>query len=157
MMRISDTKNTKIFVSNSSEETEAIGKRIAQETKPPAFLALYGDLGSGKTTFIKGFARGLGIKGRIISPTFIIMRSYSLKPGGTRNDKHFFHIDLYRIKKAEDLEGLGMREIIKNKNNIIAVEWAEKMQELLPKKRTDIYFEYQDNDSRKITIQYPGA
>lgn len=102
-------------------------------------------MGAGKTTFVQGLAKGLGIKRRITSPTFIIVRSYG--------EENFYHIDLYRIESDKDIEGLGIEEIFKDSKNIIAVEWPEKVEKLIPVNRTEIHFEYLDENRRKITIK----
>jgi len=111
------------------------------------FRSLYGDLGRGKTTFVQGFAKGLGINTRIISPTFIILRSYKLKKN------NFFHIDLYKIQDEDEIKGLGIEEFLNNKKDIIAIEWAEKLGKFLPKKRIDVFFEDKGGDKRKISIK----
>jgi len=203
---ISRTKNRRklmnideeIFITNSFEETQKLGEKFAKRffARRPlgeAIIALYGDLGSGKTTFVQGLAEGLGIKRRVISPTFVFIRQYQVyslreqsssrnnvipakagiqipDPNFARlrwarqvgNDKissrqartiYFYHIDLYRIENKRHLEGLGIEEIIKNPENIVAIEWAEKMEGLLPRKRIDIRFAYLSESKRRITIK----
>jgi tRNA threonylcarbamoyladenosine biosynthesis protein TsaE len=135
------------FTTNSSEETKKIGEHFAHVLKPDDFIAFYGDLGSGKTTFIQGLAKGLGIVRRIISPTFIIARHYEIDKGS------FYHVDLYRTESKHDLLGIGLDQIIEDKNNIVALEWAEKMGDMLPKHRFEISFEYMGDNKRKITIK----
>ena len=135
------------YITNSFEETQNLGERFAQKLKPRDFVAFYGDLGSGKTTFIQGLAKGLGIKRRIISPTFIIVRHYTISNGS------FYHVDLYRTESKHDLLGIGLGQVIEDKNNIVALEWAEKMGDMLPEKRIDIYCEYFGNNQRKIKIK----
>jgi tRNA threonylcarbamoyladenosine biosynthesis protein TsaE len=132
---------------NSKEETQKLGEHFAGKLKPGNFVALYGDLGSGKTTFIQGLAKGLGVTRRIISPTFIIARHYKINNGS------FYHIDLYRTESKHDLLGIGLDQIIEDKNNIVALEWAEKMGELLPKKRIEIRFQYLSENKRQIIIK----
>ena len=136
-----------IIVTNSREETAIFAENFSKILKSGDFLAFYGDLGSGKTTFIQGLAKGLGIQRRIISPTFIIMRHYKIKDG------NFYHVDLYRTQSKHDLLGIGLDQIIQDKNNLVALEWAEKMGEILPKQRIDIHMEYVDENKRKITIK----
>ncbi len=139
-----------IFITKSFEETRKVGEDFAEQildSKSPFVVALFGDLGSGKTTFMQGFAKGLGVEKRIISPTFIVVRKYEIKI------KNFYHIDLYRMENQEDIEGLGIDEIMSNPENIVAIEWAEKMGELLPKNRWDLRFEYIDENKRKIVIR----
>lgn len=137
-------KNT--HITNSFEETKSLGRKIAKDLKKGDFLAFYGDLGSGKTTFTQGLAEGLGIKRRITSPTFIIVRKYNLL------ESNFYHIDLYRTQTKEDILGLGIDSLIKDKENIIALEWAEKISDFLPEKRIEINFNYLDENKREIVI-----
>lgn len=134
----------KIYVTKSSKETQDLARKLAKGLKGDEFIALFGDLGSGKTTFVQGLAKGLGIADRIISPTFIIIREYRLR------DRTFYHVDLYRVQKVE---GLELEEIVKSRKGIIAIEWAEKIKNLLPERRKEIYFEYLGGEERKITIK----
>ncbi|HEY4475366.1 MAG TPA: tRNA (adenosine(37)-N6)-threonylcarbamoyltransferase complex ATPase subunit type 1 TsaE, partial [Candidatus Paceibacterota bacterium] len=90
-------------------------------------------LGAGKTTFIQGFIKALGIRTRVTSPTFLIFRSYPLTKnlGGSRS---VIHADLYRIQKFDELKTLGFKKILDNQKNIVLIEWAEKIKKHLPKK-----------------------
>jgi tRNA threonylcarbamoyladenosine biosynthesis protein TsaE len=139
--------NQDFFITNSKEETQTFAQDFAKTLKGGAFLAFYGDLGSGKTTFIQGLAKGLGIQRRIISPTFIILRHYKMDKGD------FYHVDLYRTESKHDLLGIGLEQIIQDANSIVALEWAEKLGELLPKQRIDIHMEYLEDNKRKIIIK----
>lgn len=150
----------KIVITNNFKETQELGHDFAKVLDKGDIVCLYGDLGSGKTTFVQGLAEGLGIKQRIISPTFIIIRQYDLKSSafakasvGKQNSKFFYHVDLYRVGSERDLEGLGIGEIINNKNNIVVIEWAEKLKSFLSAKRIDIEFFYKKNNTRKITFR----
>lgn len=129
----------KKFITNSSEETKKLAGDLAKKLNR-GIVALYGDLGSGKTTFVQGFAKRLGIKEKIISPTFIIIRQYPT---------NFYHIDLYRV---ENFQGLGLEEILANPNNIVLIEWAEKIKDL-PKNTIRITIKKLENDKRLITIE----
>lgn len=135
------------FITNSAEDTRKLGENFAKGLKNGEFIAFYGDLGSGKTTFIQGLAKGLGINRRIISPTFIIVRHYRINKG------NFYHIDLYRTVSRHDLLSVGLDQIIQDQDNIVALEWAEKMREMLPKKRIEIHCVYLDENKRKIKIE----
>jgi tRNA threonylcarbamoyladenosine biosynthesis protein TsaE len=140
-------KEFKAYVTASSEETKKIGQEFSKNLKPGDIVALFGELGSGKTTFVQGLAKGLGIKKRIISPTFVIVRAYKSPKGD------FFHSDLYRIEENfKNLSDIGIYEILKEKNGIVVIEWAEKIVDLLPEKKWEIFFEHKDN-YRKITIK----
>ena len=139
----------KEVVTKSAQETQQIGKKLAGTTKGGEVLLLFGDLGAGKTTFMQGFAEGLGIFQRIISPTFIIMRSYDV--GG--KVQKLYHIDLYRTESGSDLEGLGMKEILQDKHAVVAIEWPEKLGSLLPEKRIEVNLTVISEDERKIEIE----
>jgi len=126
-----------------------LGKKIATDLKGGETLALTGDLGSGKTTFIQGFAEGLGIKDRIISPTFILMRKYSY------SKLNFYHIDFYRLENnlENEVKNLGIDDTWGKENNIVAIEWAEKIKDLLPKGTIQLSFENLGEENRKILIE----
>ena len=145
--------NTYSIITKSARETQTFGQAVAasligQRKQHPRIFCLYGELGSGKTTYTQGFAKGMGLSSRLLSPTFIIVRRYSL----IRGETFFYHIDLYRIKNAGDLDGLGLREIFSDPNAIILIEWAQRLRALLPEKRTDITFEVINEKERKITL-----
>lgn len=138
------------ILTKSAKETQKLGEKLATDLKGGQILALYGELGSGKTTFVQGLARGLGIRRRIISPTFVFIRQYPVTDH--RSLITFYHVDLYRIDKIEDTRGLGLEEILSDPGDVTAIEWAEKIKKILPKKRIDIYFEYVKNNQRRIKI-----
>jgi len=121
-----------------------LGKKFSASLTGGETIALIGELGAGKTTFAQGLAQGLGIEGRIVSPTFILMRTYG----------NLYHIDLYRLEKDidEEVKNLGLTDIWGKKENIVVVEWAEKITEMLPENTIWINFEILDN-GRKITIK----
>ena len=130
---------------------QTIGTHVIKTTrgKKARILALYGELGSGKTTFVQGLAKAFGIPRRIVSPTFILIRRYSLS---IKNFLWFYHIDLYRLTKETDMEDVGILEIFQDPNAIIAVEWAERLGTMLPKNRIDIFFYANVHDTRHIKI-----
>jgi len=137
------------IITKSAKETQRVGMFLAEEfikNKPDknkaVVVALEGDLGGGKTTFIQGFAKGLGIKDKITSPTFVIMKKYNF----------LYHIDCYRIKNKDLLE-LDFNEIISNNCNFIVIEWAERVKKILPKNTLWLKFEYIDKNKRKILIK----
>ena len=141
------------IITNSFDETQKLGSDLVQKLGDKRVIGLYGELGSGKTTFVQGLAKGLGITNKIISPTFIIMRSYSV-PLSIRNSpfSNFYHVDLYRINSSLDMQDIGITELMTDTKNLFAIEWPEKLGNLLPKNRLDIYFEYIDDNKRKITF-----
>ena len=112
-------------------------------------LALYGDLGSGKTAFCQGLAKGLKIKGSVNSPTFVIYKKYSIP--NNQIFSHFYHFDCYRLKNSQDAKGLGLAEIFKDPQNVVALEWPENIKDLLPKNAKTIKFRFIDKSTREIT------
>ena len=148
------------YLTKTPSQTKKIGALLAKKilkTKPSklAFLlGLEGDLGGGKTTFLQGFAKGLRVKQRILSPTFVIMRKFQI-PTKTYNlkPKTFIHIDCYRIKNPKELLDLGFKEIISNPQNIVAVEWADHIRKIMPENTTWAVFEFINKNKRKISIK----
>jgi tRNA threonylcarbamoyladenosine biosynthesis protein TsaE len=145
------------IVTKSARETQKLGEKIGNSLKSGSLICLYGDLGSGKTTFMQGLAKGFGVKKRVLSPTFIIMRQYPLTIHHLPSIINLYHIDLYRIKDEKDVESLGLQEIWSDPKNVVAIEWPEKIEKVLPEKRVNIYFEYLGEDERKIRVdgQWP--
>lgn len=156
----------KLFKSYSPQATQKIGNSLAKsiiKTGPgekALVFALMGDLGSGKTTFLQGFAKGLGIKERILSPTFVIIKRFTLAYSGRSYDKEthssfreFYHLDCYRIQKLKDILGLGFQEIISDPRNIIVVEWADRVRKLLPPRTVWVRFETAKKNERTISIK----
>ena len=129
---------------------------LKQKAKANAqILALIGDLGSGKTTFVQGLAKGLGVEQRIISPTYIIMRNYRIKlKTKSLKLKTFYHVDLYRLEDniEHEIANLGLKEIWSDPENIVAIEWAEKIRDLVPRNAIWIKFENKGDDRRKISV-----
>ena len=117
-------------------------------------IGLEGDLGGGKTTFLQGFAKGLGIKEKILSPTFVIFRKFRIPITYNLKPKTFIHIDCYRIEKPKEILDLGFKEIISNPRNIVAIEWADRIRKIMPEKTIWIKFEFVDKNKRKIIIKY---
>jgi len=120
--------------------------------KSALVVALFGELGTGKTTFTQYVAEVLGIKERVLSPTFILERIYKLD--GIKNFDNFIHIDAYRLDNAEDLDPLGWADILKNPKNIIFIEWADKVENILPKDVIKIRLKHEGGDNRYITIDF---
>src|SRR3989338_1835026 len=110
------------FISSSEKETKQIAGRFARQITR-GVIALSGELGAGKTTFVQGFAKGLGIKEKIISPTFVLIRQHLIP----NNTKTLYHIDLYRLENKADLKQIGLEEILLDPDNIVLIEWAEKL------------------------------
>ncbi len=115
-------------------------------------MALSGDLGAGKTTFVKGLAKGLGITKNITSPTFVILKSY--KTNGRGGIRHLVHLDCYRMEDKSDAEGIGLPEYFKQKGTLVLIEWPEKIESILPRTTKYINFEYLEENSRKIRADF---
>jgi len=144
------------IITENPTQTKKVAKILAQEilkkpsSKKPIVLGLSGDLGGGKTIFIQGLAKGLGIGQKITSPTFVIIRRYNIS---SRRYKNFYHIDCYRIG-PKDLFSIGFMEIINNPKNIVAIEWADRITEILPKDVIKIKFKYIGPKEREIIINF---
>jgi tRNA threonylcarbamoyladenosine biosynthesis protein TsaE len=146
-------------VTKSPGETKELGKTLSDtliikkekgELSGPIILCLYGELGSGKTTFIQGMLQGLGIETRILSPTFIIVRRYECQV----LDRSISHIDCYRLTKEIEIEGLGFDEDFSNQSGLVLVEWADRVgNSKLPEERMDITFETADGNHRVKVIK----
>ena len=137
-------------------QTQKIAKQLARDVlknknnKKSFVLALEGDLGSGKTSFVQGFAKGLGIKEKILSPTFILMKKFTIHNSQFKN---FYHLDCYRLQKPKEILNLGFKEIISNPQNIVVIEWADRIKKILPKDIVWIKFTFIDEKTREIIIK----
>lgn len=135
------------YITNSDIETKDLAAEIARKIKG-GVVTLNGSLGVGKTTFVQGFARGLGIKDKIISPTFVLIRQHPIP----KSKQMLFHIDLYRLEKIDNLNTIGLKDIIADKNNFVLIEWAEKISHLLTDEVIKIDITKVDQHKREITI-----
>lgn len=153
-------------LSTSAAETKRIGRIAAEEllksalAKPrsrastlpgrrAAVFALIGELGSGKTTFLQGFGKGLGIKRTLPSPTFLLARAYPVRRKFT-----LYHIDCYRIKSSRDILDLGFRDWISHPDHIVVIEWADRIRRMLPKNSAWIIFSHgRKKNERSIDIK----
>ena len=155
----------KTIRTQSFQETQELGKELAKKIISSQVICLSGELGTGKTTFAQGMLKGLGIKGPYTSPTFVIMKHYHV----TCNMKHetkktkmlhvtcfmphdVYHIDAYRINE-KDILNLGWEEIIAQPDNLIVVEWAERIKKIVPKNARWIKFFWEGKDKRKIVFK----
>ena len=135
------------YISNSAQETEALGERLAARLRPGDVIAYTGDLGAGKTAFTRGLARGLGCRGRVTSPTFTIVNEYE---GPTP----LFHFDMYRLSGSEDLFDIGWEDYL-DRGGVCAVEWSEQVEDALPEDTVTVSLaRHPDQESwRIITIK----
>lgn len=134
----------------SAQETAQLGQNLAYTLKEGStrrVVCLYGELGSGKTTFVQGFAKGLGITSRLLSPTFIIVRRYKIP----KSPVFLYHLDLYRVEE-NDLEELAISDIFSDPRSFVVIEWAEKLASWLPEKRLDIRFSVLPDGRHTISV-----
>jgi tRNA threonylcarbamoyladenosine biosynthesis protein TsaE len=142
-------KTIKKHLSTSPEETFVIGKEIGQSLRGGEIIALYGDLGAGKTAFTQGLATGLEIKEKVNSPTFVIIKIYNSK----KKKLILCHIDAYRLGSEKDLLGIGVEDYLGNPQTVTVIEWANKVEKLLPKDTIKIFFSSLGPDKREIMIK----
>ncbi len=140
------------MVTGSDNETKKVAGDLAKKilkSGPRAgavVLALVGDLGAGKTTFVQGLAHALDVKEKITSPTFLILKRYTLSDTRFSN---FYHIDAYRLDSSKELSDLGFVDLLKNPQNIIVIEWADKVADILPKNAIFIKFSHGEIESER--------
>ena len=168
-----------VKTSKSEKETHKIAGKLAEKIMkgpstrlPPtprlwragraSVITLEGELGAGKTTFVKGFARALGVKAKIKSPTFVLMRYYPITNYALcikrkiRNPqsaiRKLYHLDCYRVRDHKDLATLDLKSLFKLPDNIVLVEWPERVSKILPKKLIKVHIDHIDRNKRKIKI-----
>ena len=132
------------YITNSPEETEALGEKLAAHLHPGTVLAYYGDLGAGKTAFTRGLARGLGFREQVTSPTYTIVNEYL---GGRLP---LFHFDMYRLSSDDDLWDIGWEDYL-DRQGVCAVEWSERVPQAVAGAIT-VSIEKLGDDTRRITI-----
>jgi tRNA threonylcarbamoyladenosine biosynthesis protein TsaE len=142
------------YISHSPAETEALGEQFGRAARRGQVIALSGDLGAGKTQFVRGLARGLEIAGRVHSPTFTLVNEY----GGGR--LKLFHLDLYRLETAEQIRSAGIEEFL-TPEGVSVIEWAERIKAESGKRKaenfTEVNIEILNETERKITYDDSGA
>ncbi len=127
------------------EETEDAGERLGRTLEPGAVVALTGELGAGKTCFIQGLVRGLGVTGRATSPTFVLINQY---PGRVP----VYHVDAYRTESLTELMDLGLLELLGG-GGVTIIEWADKLESLLPPEAIHVHIDGVGDQPRAITIR----
>lgn len=145
-------------ISKSIKETEEIAKIFLNKilknknlNKNALVVGLSGDLGAGKTAFTKAIAKHLGIKHKITSPTFMIMKKYPISK--TSGAKFLFHIDAYRLKNKKELLRLGWKEIINNKEHLVFIEWPENVFGAMPLTASFVYISHHKNGYRNLEFK----
>lgn len=151
--RVSRIKEETIFFSHSPEDTFRLGRKLGERALPGQVYTLNGDLGAGKTLFAQGMGVGLGVKEPVNSPTFTILQIYET------GRLPLYHFDVYRIRDWEEMEETGWEDFIYGRG-VCLVEWAEKIRELLPGERIEIFLERDPKkgpEERRITVREVGA
>jgi tRNA threonylcarbamoyladenosine biosynthesis protein TsaE len=164
----SQKSKSQTFNTISALQTQELGEILAKELQGGEIICLTGELGSGKTTFAQGVLKGLGARGPYTSPTFLVMKHYKKEipnpksqipnKSKTQNLKiqNIYHIDAYRVG-PKDILDLGWEEIVAGENNVVIVEWAERIQNIIPACAIWVNFSYLDDRRRKMVLkpQFP--
>lgn len=148
------------FITYSPAETKQLGEKLSRfccqglpSQSRALVISLKGDLGGGKTTFLQGFARAFQIK-KILSPTFIIYRSYLLTTGPFQK---LYHFDFYRLEKVSHIQELGWEEKLADSRNILALEWGNKFPSLLPAMKIQVEFVFRQLKEREVFFHFPSS
>jgi tRNA threonylcarbamoyladenosine biosynthesis protein TsaE len=139
------------YESHSISQTESIAAELARDLSPGSCVALHGDLGAGKTQFVRGLVAALGASPRAVSsPTYVLLNIYE---GGRLT---VYHLDAYRVTGAEDFEGIGFSELLEQ-GGVVVVEWADRVTELLPAGTIHVRIEHAGKTRRRIAVDMPPA
>mgnify|MGYP000754968114 CR=1 FL=1 len=135
------------YISHSEAETESIGEKFAKDLPDGTVIAMYGDLGAGKTAFVRGMAKGMGLTCRVSSPTFTIVNEYI-------GERELIHFDMYRLESADELFDIGWEDYL-DRGGVCAVEWSENVRDALPPDAVTVTIaRCPENDGwRSITIE----
>jgi tRNA threonylcarbamoyladenosine biosynthesis protein TsaE len=152
-----------IFTENF-QATQKLGQELAKKIIPGEIICLSGELGSGKTTFVQGLLRGLKVKGPYTSPTFLIMKHYKKEISNPKSQipnkskklkskiQNIYHVDAYRVNE-KDILNLGWEEIISQPDNLVIIEWAERIKKIIPASAKWINFSWEGEKKRKIIFK----
>lgn len=135
----------KEYISKNEQDTERVGEAFARELPAGAVVAMYGDLGAGKTAFVRGMARGMGLDSRVSSPTFTIVNEYL-------GERELIHFDMYRLSDADELFDIGWEDYL-NRGAVCAVEWSEKVEDAFTGDEYVVSIEKLGDSERRITIR----
>ena len=135
-----------IYLTKSAKETLELGEKFSKMLKRGDLVAFFGELGSGKTTMIKGICKGFGIEKGVKSPSFVYLRIYKAK-------YVVYHFDFYRLRKKEELINTGYDDFLYN-SGIVLLEWADRIEGLLPESRFEVVMKIRNEDEREIQISH---
>ena len=133
------------FISHSQLETEEVGRKLAEKLPGGSVVAMYGDLGAGKTAFVRGMAKGMGLSCRVSSPTFTIVNEYL-------GERELIHFDMYRLSSADELFDIGWEDYL-SRGAVCAVEWSENVQDAFFGDEIVVRIDKLNDTDRKITIE----
>ena len=133
------------YITKNEKETEELGAKFAKNLPGGTVIAMYGDLGAGKTAFVRGMAKGMGLTCRVTSPTFTIVNEYL-------GDRELIHFDMYRLQNADELFDIGWEDYL-SRGAICAVEWSENVRDAFTGDEITLTIEKLDDSTRKITIE----
>ncbi len=134
------------YITRGPEETEEAGEKLIRQFGTQGLFCLYGPLAAGKTTLVKGLARAMGIGETIVSPSYVLLRQYE-------GDSTLFHLDLFRIGSEEEFVEAGLDEYLIQPPGVVAIEWAGRIKDILPRNRVDVKFELIGEKERLIRIE----
>lgn len=133
------------FTSSSPKETRKIGIKLIQQFGQDQIYCLFGALAAGKTTLVKGIAETLGISETIVSPSYVLLRQYD-------GDSPLFHLDLFRIESSSEFLEAGLDDYLVRRRGVVAIEWAGRVEDILPRERIDVEFELTGESERELKI-----
>lgn len=136
----------RVLITGSAAETEEVGAELAPALRDGDVVALVGELGAGKSTFVRGLARGLFVKDVLLSPSFVLARSYEGRIP-------FHHLDLYRVRSFGELSEVGLDELLPPPRGVTAVEWADRIRDRIPPGAVWVVLEHAGGDRRRITLR----
>jgi len=157
-MKIDKVKRMK-KITASAKQTRDLAKKLASSLKGGEVICLFGQLGTGKTIFVKGLAQGLGIRKIVTSPTFVLMKIYPVGSVGSVGSpasyisykiKYLCHVDAYRLAKGQELLNLGINDWLGKEQVVTVIEWADRVREILPKKRINIKMDFGKEENKRI-------
>lgn len=138
----------KTITSYSLNQTESIAQKLAQRVKPGEVICISGELGAGKTSFTQALLKALGVKEKVVSPTYTIMHEYHGQQIGS-----IYHVDLYRLNSTQEIETIGIRQLVQSRFGLLIIEWPEKIAQQLPKESIRIHIDILDESSRQFIFE----